>query len=80
MRICVYIVYLFSVAQRKVFDNGTYVKVKKPTGIPGYDDARIIGSRYNRGVEPTLEDIKRNSRYGDFIINHWKLFTRLVWA
>lgn len=44
------------------------------------DDARIIGSRYNRGVEPTLEDIKRNSRYGDFIINHWKLFTLLVWV
>lgn len=44
------------------------------------DDARIIGSRYNRGVKPTQEEIKRNSRYGDFIINHWKLFTKLVWA
>lgn len=43
------------------------------------EDIRIIGARYNRGVRPTLEEIKRNTSYGDFIVRHWQRFHKLVW-
>ena len=44
------------------------------------EDVRIIGARYNRGLIPTLEEIKRNTSYGDFIVNHWQRFSRLIWG
>lgn len=43
------------------------------------EDVRIIGARYNRGIKPTLNEIKRNSSYGNFIVNHWQRFHKLIW-
>ncbi|WP_312802501.1 hypothetical protein [Atlantibacter hermannii] len=42
------------------------------------EQVRIIGARYNRGTALSLADIKRNTSYGDFIVNHWQHFTQLV--
>ncbi len=42
------------------------------------EQVRIIGARYNRGIGVSLEDIKRNTSYGDFIVNHWDHFSQLV--
>ncbi|WP_234006988.1 hypothetical protein [Cronobacter malonaticus] len=43
------------------------------------EDIRIVGTRYNRGVVPTLDEIKRNTRYGDFILKNWQRFHWLIW-
>lgn len=37
----------------------------------GMDDIRIIGARYNRGTNPTIEQIKANTSYGNFIVKIW---------
>ncbi|WP_052250328.1 hypothetical protein [Enterobacter sp. Bisph1] len=42
------------------------------------DDVRIIGARYNRGTNPSLENIKNDTRYGDFIVRNWDHFTSLI--
>lgn len=42
------------------------------------DDVRIVGARYNRGLGLTLEQIQKNTSYGDFLVKHWARFTRLV--
>jgi hypothetical protein len=52
---------------------------KLPSAL-SMEDVRIIGARYNRGLIPTLEEIKRNTSYGDFIVNHWQRFSRLIWG
>jgi hypothetical protein len=41
----------------------------------GVDEIRIIGARYNRGPELSLEKISRDTSYGDFIVT--KIYTRL---
>jgi hypothetical protein len=35
------------------------------------DEVRVIGARYNRGMGLTLEQIKTNTSYGDFIVRIW---------
>ncbi|KPY62238.1 Uncharacterized protein ALO94_01261 [Pseudomonas syringae pv. spinaceae] len=42
----------------------------------GMDEVRIIGARYNRGMDLSLEEIKRDTRYGNFIVNSWQRFSR----
>lgn len=42
------------------------------------EQIRIIGARYNRGIELSLESIKRNTSYGDFIVHHWEHFGQLI--
>lgn len=42
------------------------------------DDIKIIGARYNRGISPSLDSIKKDTQYGDFIVNNWKHFNSLV--
>jgi hypothetical protein len=42
------------------------------------DDIRVVGARYNRGIIPTLAEIKRNTSYGNFIVKHWQRFNKLV--
>ncbi len=42
------------------------------------EQVRIIGARYNRGVGLSLEKIKENTSYGNFIVNNWPRFSRLV--
>ena len=42
------------------------------------EQVRIIGARYNRGIELSIESIKKNTSYGDFIVKHWQRFSQLV--
>ncbi|EOL9020636.1 hypothetical protein ACP6QU_002361 [Cronobacter dublinensis] len=42
------------------------------------EDIRIVGARYNRGIIPTLNEIKRNTSYGDFILRNWQRFHWLI--
>jgi hypothetical protein len=42
------------------------------------EQVRIIGARYNRGIGLPLEKIKKNTSYGNFIVNNWQRFSRLV--
>ena len=42
------------------------------------EQVRIIGARYNRGIGLPLEKIKENTSYGNFIVNNWHRFSRLV--
>jgi hypothetical protein len=41
----------------------------------GVDEIRIIGARYNRGPDLSLDEIYRNTSYGDFIVN--RIYSRL---
>jgi hypothetical protein len=42
------------------------------------EQVRIVGARYNRGIGLSLEEIKRNTSYGNFIVNFWPRFTSLL--
>lgn len=42
------------------------------------EQVRIIGARYNRGIGLTLDQIKKNTSYGNFIVNNWQRFNRLM--
>jgi hypothetical protein len=42
------------------------------------EQVRIVGARYNRGIGLPLDDIKKNTSYGDFIVKFWPRFTRLL--
>lgn len=42
------------------------------------DQVRIAGARYNRGIELSLEQIRKNTRYGDFIVKFWPRFSALL--
>lgn len=44
------------------------------------DQVRVVGARYNRGTGPSLESIRQNTSYGDFIVNHWTRFQLLLIA
>ena len=37
--------------------------------VLGKDEIRVIASRYNRGPDLTLDEVLRNTSYGDFIVN-----------
>lgn len=43
------------------------------------NDIKVIGTRYNRGTNPSLESIKKDMRYGDFIVKNWQYFNKLIW-
>lgn len=42
------------------------------------NDVKIIGARYNRGTNTSLESIKKDTRYGDFIVKNWQYFNSLI--
>lgn len=44
------------------------------------NDVKIIGARYNRGKRPSLEEIKKDMRYGNFIVRNWQHFSNLIWS
>lgn len=44
----------------------------------GLDEVRVIGARYNRGMDLSLDKIKDNTRYGDFIVKNWLRFSQLM--
>jgi hypothetical protein len=50
---------------------------KLPTPL-SMDQVRIVGARYNRGVGLSLEQIKKNTSYGDFIVKFWPRFHSLI--
>lgn len=39
---------------------------------------RMVGSRYNRGMGLSLDEIKKNTSYGDFIVKYWSRFSQLL--
>lgn len=42
------------------------------------EQIRIVGARYNRGTAHSLEQLKKNTSYGDFIVKNWPRFQRLM--
>ncbi|ABM34028.1 hypothetical protein QRO08_07010 [Paracidovorax citrulli] len=44
----------------------------------GQEEVRIIGARYNRGVGLTLEQIRKNTSYGNFLVKFWNRFSQLI--
>lgn len=42
------------------------------------DEVRIVGARYNRGTGLSLDQIKQNMSYGNFIVKFWRRFTALT--
>lgn len=42
------------------------------------EQIRVVGARYNRGAGLSLESIKKNTSYGDFILNAWPRLTSLL--
>lgn len=44
------------------------------------DDAiKIAGARYNRGIGLSVEQIRKNTTYGDFILKHRSRFQKLIY-
>jgi len=39
---------------------------------------RIVGARYNRGIGLSLAQIKKDTSYGNFIVEHWPRFAQLL--
>jgi hypothetical protein len=52
-----------------------YDNLKSPLSM---NDIRIVGARYNRGTGITLEQIRRNTSYGDFIVRFWTHFGNIT--
>ncbi|MBT2143622.1 MULTISPECIES: hypothetical protein [unclassified Rhodanobacter] len=44
----------------------------------GMDQVRIAGARYNRGIGLSLEQIRKNMSYGNFIVKFWPRFSALL--
>lgn len=42
------------------------------------EQVKIIGARYNRGLGLSIDRIKKNTSYGNFIVKFWPRFTRLL--
>lgn len=43
------------------------------------DQVRVVGARYNRGTGPSLQSIKRNTSYGDFIVRSWSPLSAMLY-
>jgi hypothetical protein len=50
---------------------------QKPPAL-SMDQVRIVGARYNRGIGLSLEQIRKNTSYGNFIVKYWPRFTGLL--
>lgn len=55
-----------------------YDKLQRTSLTLSEDDVRVVGARYNRGMGLSLDAIKKNTSYGDFIVNHWARFVELL--
>ena len=42
------------------------------------EQVKIVGARYNRGAGLSLDQIKKNTSYGNFIVKFWQRFTDLL--
>lgn len=54
-------------------------KLQKNPPLLSEDNIRIVGARYNRGMGLSLEQIKKNTSYGDFIVKFMPRFKNLLW-
>lgn len=53
-------------------------KLQQTRPLLGMEQVRIVGARYNRGISLSLDQIKKNMSYGNFIVNFWPRFSRLL--
>lgn len=60
---------------RKLIDHDG---LQKNPPLLSIDQVRIVGARYNRGIELSLDEIGKNMSYGDFIVKFWPRFTALL--
>lgn len=42
------------------------------------DQVRVVGARYNRGIGLSVDEIKNNLSYGNFIVKNWGRFSVLI--
>ena len=42
------------------------------------EQIKIVGARYNRGIGLSIDEIKRNTSYGDFIVKRWSSLSGLL--
>lgn len=42
------------------------------------EQIRVVGARYNRGAGLSIESIKKNTSYGDFVLKIWPRLTGLL--
>ena len=68
-------VYNIGMAARHLRELIDHDKLPSPLSM---DDVRIVGARYNRGKELSLEDIKKDMSYGNFIVNNWIYFRNII--
>ncbi len=52
---------------------------KQPPALD-MDAVRVAGARYNRGLGLTLEEIRKNTSYGNFIVRFWPRLSGLLAA
>jgi hypothetical protein len=50
---------------------------KKPPFLT-METVKIVGARYNRGMGLSLEQIRKNTSYGNFIVKFWRRFSTLL--
>lgn len=60
---------------RKIIDHDGLQK--NPPSLT-MDTVKIVGARYNRGMGLSLDQIKQNTSYGNFIVKFWQRFTNLL--
>ncbi|TDN55963.1 hypothetical protein [Scandinavium goeteborgense] len=68
-------VYNIEIVARHLRQLAEFEKFSTPLNL---EQVRIIGARYNRGTGLSLDDLKKNTSYGDFIVNRWEYFNKLV--
>ncbi|GKQ44974.1 hypothetical protein PSTH2693_07480 [Pseudomonas syringae pv. theae] len=44
----------------------------------GMEEVRIIGARYNWGTSRSLDELKKDLSYGNFIVNSWSHLKQLA--
>lgn len=79
---------LASCLQKDVFNLDLVAKHLRDLALHDFPDAdtanltdeqiKVVGARYNRGTGASLESIKKNTSYGNFIVNNWSHFTQLL--
>jgi len=60
---------------RQIIDHD---KLQKDQPELAMEHVRIVGARYNRGLGLSLEAIRKNTSYGDFIVKRWAYFAGLL--
>lgn len=46
--------------------------------VIGTEEIRVLGARYNQGISRSLEQIKKDLSYGNFIVNNWHSYTLML--